>query len=77
MGGILWNLITPVSLHVDQGGYGRTATFGEGELLDEALELFCAIKIGEETDSWVTDNYNWIRFTWVWACRNMSREISG
>ena len=53
-----------ISLHVDQGGYGRTATFGEGELLDEALELFCAIKIGEETDSWVTDNYNWIRLTW-------------
>ena len=55
---------TEISLHVDQGGYGRTATFGEGALLDEAMELFCAIKIGEETDQWVTDNYNWIRLTW-------------
>ncbi len=55
---------TAISLHVDQGGYGRTATFGEGALLDEAVELFCAIKIGEETDRWVTDNYNWIRLTW-------------
>ena len=53
-----------ISLHVDQGGYGRTATFDEGTLLDEAVELFCAIKIGEETDRWVTDNYNWIRLTW-------------
>ena len=55
---------TEISLHVDQGGYGRTATFGEGALLDEAMELFCAIKIGEETGQWVTDNYNWIRLTW-------------
>ena len=55
---------TAISLHVDQGGYGRTATFCEGALLDEAVELFCAIKIGEETDQWVTDNYNWIRLTW-------------
>ena len=55
---------TAISLHEDQGGYGRTATFGEGTLLDEAVELFCAIKIGEETEQWVTDNYNWIRLTW-------------
>ena len=55
---------TAISLHVDQGGYGRTATFDEGAPLDEAVELFCAIKIGEETDQWVTDNYNWIRLTW-------------
>lgn len=55
---------TAIALHVDQGGYGRTAAFSEGALLDEAVELFCAIKIGEETDQWVTDNYNWIRLTW-------------
>lgn len=55
---------TAIALHVDQGGYGRTATFDEGALLDEALELFCAIRIGKETDEWVTDNYNWIRLTW-------------
>ena len=55
---------TAIALHVDQGGYGRTATFSEGALLDEAVELFCAIKIGEETEQWVTDNYNWIRLTW-------------
>ena len=56
----------PVELafHVDQGGYGRTATFEKGAELDRAVELLCAIKIGAETGEWVTDNYNWIRLTW-------------
>ena len=26
--------------------------------------FFCAIKITDEVDEWVTDNYNWISFTW-------------
>ena len=56
----------PVELafHVDQGGYGRTATFEKGAELDRAVELLCAIKIGAETGEWVTDNYNWIQLTW-------------
>ena len=53
-----------LSFHVDQGGYGRTATFKEGDTLDQAVELFCAIRIGEESGEWVTDNYNWISLTW-------------
>ena len=53
-----------LSFHVDQGGYGRTATFKTGEALDKAVKLFCAIKVGEESGEWVTDNYNWIGFTW-------------
>lgn len=53
-----------LSFHVDQGGYGRTATFTEGAALDQALELFCAIQIGKETNGWVTDNYNSIWLTW-------------
>ena len=53
-----------LSFHVDQGGYGRTATFREGAALDKAVELFCAIVIGGESGEWVTDNYNWIGFTW-------------
>ena len=53
-----------LSFHVDQGGYGRTATFQAGAALDRAVELFCAIRIGEESGEWVTDNYNWIWFTW-------------
>lgn len=56
----------PVELgfHIDEGGYGRTATFKEGADLDKAVELFCKIQIGEESGEWVTDNYNWISFTW-------------
>ena len=53
-----------LSFHVDQGGYGRTATFQAGAALDKAVELFCAMKIGAESGEWVTDNYNWISFTW-------------
>lgn len=53
-----------LSFHVDEGGYGRTATFREGDALDRAVELFCAIQIGKETDEWVTDNYNRIWLTW-------------
>ena len=57
----------PVELtfHVDQGGYGRTATFTEGEALDKAVELFCEIRIGEEAGQWVTDNYNGIGLSWA------------
>ena len=56
----------PVELtfHVDEGGYGQTAVFKAGDGLDEAVRRFCAIQIGEETGEWVTDNYNWIGFTW-------------
>ena len=53
-----------ISFHIDQGGYGRTARFSEGEALEKAIELFCAIKIGEESGEWVTDNYNWIGLMW-------------
>ena len=54
-----------LSFHVDHGGYGRTAVFGEGASLDEAVDLFCNIKIGDEVDEWVTDNYNSIRLMWA------------
>ena len=53
-----------LSFHIDQGGYGRTATFEKGALLEKAVDLFCNIKISGETGEWVTDNYNWIRLTW-------------
>ena len=53
-----------LAFHIDQGGYGRTAVFTSGEQLDKALDLFCNIRIGEETGEMVTDNYNWISLTW-------------
>ena len=56
----------PVELafHIDQGGYGRTAVFTDGEQLDRAVALLCDIRIAGEKDEWVTDNYNWIQLTW-------------
>ena len=53
-----------LSFHIDQGGYGRTAVFHSGETLGKAVNLFCKIRIGEESSEWVSDNYNWIRLTW-------------
>ena len=53
-----------LSFHVDQGGYGQTATFREGAELEKAVDLLCGIKIGEESNEWVTDNYNWISVVW-------------
>ena len=53
-----------LSFHIDQGGYGRTATFTKGEELDKAVDLLCGIRIAGETEEMVTDNYNWIRLVW-------------
>ncbi len=53
-----------ISFHIDQGGYGRTATLKTGEALDRAVELLCEIRIEEEANEWVTDNYNWIDLVW-------------
>ncbi len=66
-----------LSFHVDQGGYGRTATFKDGEALDRAVELLCGIQIGEESGEWVTDNYNWISLTWEdGSCTSISLNLS-
>ena len=54
-----------LSFHIDQGGYGRTATFTEGELLSKAVKLLCDIRIAEETNEYITDNYNWIGLIWA------------
>ena len=53
-----------LAFHIDQGGYGRTAVFTEGEALDQAVDLLCNITISGETQEMVTDNYNWIRLVW-------------
>lgn len=55
---------TELQFHIDQGGYGRTATFTKGKELDKAVELLCDIRVAGETDEMVTDNYNWIRLLW-------------
>ena len=53
-----------LTLHVDRGGAASYAVFREGDAMQKAVDLFCAIQIGEETDEWVTDNYNGIWLTW-------------
>ena len=45
---------------IDQGGYLREALFDKGEPLDEAITAFSQIKVGDEVDEFVTDNYNYI-----------------
>lgn len=56
----------PVALafHIDQGGYGRTAVFGPGPQLDQAVGLLCDIRIAGEVKELVSDNYNSIALTW-------------
>ena len=53
-----------LAFHVDQGGYGRTATFRKGSSLDKAVDLLCDITIGEKPGVMATDNYNRIRLRW-------------
>ena len=54
-----------IAFHVDQGGYGRTAVFREGEELDKVVQLLSAVRIAGEAEEYVTDNCNWIRLTWA------------
>jgi hypothetical protein len=56
---------TKIVVGIDQGGYLREAVLSDSEVLAQAVELFTAIRIGEETDTCVTDNYNYIIFTWT------------
>ncbi|MBR2676592.1 MAG: hypothetical protein IKE28_06750 [Solobacterium sp.] len=48
---------------IDQSGYVRTATF-EGDLLDEAVDAFVKIRLGDDDAPMVTDNYNYVVFYW-------------
>ena len=48
-----------ITTHIDKGGAGTTAVF-EGDMLPEAVDAFCKIRIDEEVLYDYTDNYNWI-----------------
>ena len=54
-----------VTVHVDQGGYGREAVFDSEPLLGQAIEAFMDIRVGEDDAPMVTDNYNWFLFEWA------------
>ena len=53
-----------MEIGIDQMGYLRTAVFTEKDDLEEAVNLFMAIQIGSPDAPDVTDNYNYIHFTW-------------
>ena len=53
-----------IRLGIDQGGYLREAVFTEGNGLAEAASLLKEIRIGDEVDTFVTDNYNYIVLYW-------------
>ncbi|MBQ4307780.1 MAG: hypothetical protein II759_04310 [Lachnospiraceae bacterium] len=53
-----------IRIGIDQGGYLREAVFTEGNGLAEASSLLKEIRIGDEVDTFVTDNYNYIILSW-------------
>ncbi len=53
-----------MEIGIDQMGYLRTAVFTAEDGLEEAVNLFTEIKIGSPDAPDVTDNYNYILFTW-------------
>lgn len=54
-----------IDIVIDQGGYQRTAHLTAPEDIAACLDVFLPIKIGAETQEWVTDNYNGVTFTFA------------
>ena len=54
-----------VTVHIDQGGYGREAVFDSEPLLGQAVDAFLKIRVGADDAPMVTDNYNWFLFEWA------------
>lgn len=50
---------------IDQGGYLREAVFEKEDDIQTAVDAFTTIKIGDETEESVTDNYNYIVMEWA------------
>ena len=57
------NLPTKVHLHIDRMGAGTDYIIEDEEKIKELVNLFCEIKIYAETGEFVTDNYNYVVFT--------------
>lgn len=51
--------LSALRVGIDQMGYLREATF-TGDDLADAIDAFKLIQVGEETNEFVTDNYNYI-----------------
>ena len=48
---------------IDHGGPRDVADITDPDTIDKAVDAFTKIRIGEETNEWVTDNYNGISMT--------------
>ena len=55
---------TKITVNVERMGYEQRAVFEAGSGLEEAVEAFLKIRIGEDNAPMVTDNYNWFLFEW-------------
>ena len=53
-----------ITVHVDRMGYEQKAVFEAGNGLEEAVDAFMRIRVGEDDAPSVTDNYNWFLFEW-------------
>ena len=53
-----------ITVNVDRMGFEQRAVFEAGNGLEEAVEAFLKIRVGEAGAPMVTDNYNWFRFEW-------------
>ena len=56
------DLPTNIHIHIDHMGDADVADVNDIETIEQLVELFTNIKILQETNEFVTDNYNWVRF---------------
>lgn len=65
MASLKQELPAEVRIGIDQSGYLRTATLTDESEIKACLDVFLPITIGDRTDEEVTDNYNYISFSWT------------
>lgn len=51
-----------IILRIDHMGAGEVADITDPDTIQQMVDLFCEIRIGDETQEWVTDNYNGVQF---------------
>ena len=54
-----------IHVHIDHMGAADVADVNDIETIQRLVDLFTDIKIYEETNKFVTDNYNWVKFTFA------------
>lgn len=54
-----------IEANIDRMGFEQKAVFTKEDGLDDALDAFLQMKLGEDNAPMVTDNYNYIRLVWA------------